>query len=175
MKNTKLKKIVYISLLVSTLCVICPFSINIGPIPFSLATLFIMLYATLFDLTISVSTVIIYILLGCVGLPVFSGGVGGIQKIFSPTGGFIIGYIFLCLIIALFYNKSKNVFYKIFILICANFILYSIGVMYFIIITNNTFLVALSLCVFPFLLTDAIKIILVINISKWIKSRLSPK
>ena len=175
MKEINLKKIVYISLLVSILCIICPFSINVGPIPFSLATFFIMLYAIIFDLTISISAVSIYILLGSIGLPVFSGGVGGIQKIFSPTGGFIIGYIFLSLIIALFYNKSKNVFYNIFILICANFILYSIGVMYFIIITNNTFLVALSLCVFPFLLTDVIKIILVINISKWIKSRLSPK
>lgn len=172
MKGINLKKIVYISLLVSILCIICPFSINVGPIPFSLATFFIMLYAIIFDLTISISAVSIYILLGCIGLPVFSGGVGGIQKIFSPTGGFIIGYIFLSLIIALFYNKSKNVFYKIFILICANFILYSIGVMYFIIITNNTFLVALSLCVFPFLLTDAIKIILVEIISKLIKPKL---
>ena len=130
MKEINLKKIVYISLLVSILCIICPFSINVGPIPFSLATFFIMLYAIIFDLTISISAVSIYILLGSIGLPVFSGGIGGIQKIFSPTGGFIIGYIFLCLIIALFYNKTKSIFLKIFILIFANFILYLIGVSY---------------------------------------------
>ena len=171
MKKNRLKKALYIALLASTLCIICPFAIYFGPIPFSMATFFIMLYATIFDIEIAVGSVILYIGLGCIGLPVFTGGIGGIQKIFSQTGGFIIGYIFLSFIISLLYNKMENTVYKLLVLFLANLCLYVVGISYFMFITNNNFITSISLCVVPFLLTDTIKIILVMIVSKLIRLR----
>ena len=171
MKMTKknVKNLITISLLASILSVLSPFTINVFIIPFSISTLLIMLYAVSFDLFISEMSVIIYILLGLVGLPVFSNGVGGINKLMSPTGGFIIGYIFLNLFIGLFYNKKENAFYHYLILLFGNAILYIIGSIWFMIVTNNSLYVSLMTCVVPFIISDHIKIFIVILITPKIK------
>ena len=164
------KNLVIISLLSSILCILSPFTINISVIPFSLSTLIIMIYAIVFDIHVSFFSVLIYIILGVVGLPVFSGGTGGVQKILSPSGGFIIGYIFLCLIIAVLYNDKYNFFIKYLILLFANLIMYFIGCVHFMYMTNYNIKTALVTCVVPFMITDNIKIILAILISKKIKN-----
>lgn len=170
MLNIKIKKLVIISLLSSILCILSPLTINISIIPFSITTLLIMIYAIVFDISISTFSVMIYIILGIVGLPVFSGGVGGVQKILSPSGGFIIGYIFLCLIISVLYNEKYNLFIKYLILLLANIIMYFIGCVHFMYITNSNINTAIMTCVIPFIITDNIKIILAILLSRRIKN-----
>ena len=132
-----------------------------------------MIYAIVFDIHISFFSVLIYIFLGIVGLPVFSGGTGGVQKILSPSGGFIIGYIFLCLIIAVLYDDKYNFFIKYLILIFANLIMYSIGCVHFMYITNSSIKTALITCVVPFIITDNLKIILAILLSHRIQHRIN--
>ena len=50
----------------------------------------------------------IYLLLGMVGLPVFNGFSGGVQKLVGPTGGYLIGYLFLVFFTGLFVEKFPN-------------------------------------------------------------------
>ena len=166
------KNLVIISLLSSILCILSPFTINISIIPFSISTLLIMIYAIVFDIHVSFFSVLIYIILGVVGLPVFSGGTGGVQKILSPSGGFIIGYIFLCLIIAVLYNDKYNFFIKYLILLLANIIMYFIGCVHFMYMTNSNIKTAIITCVIPFIVTDNIKIILAIFMSHRIQQRI---
>ena len=170
MHNIKIKELVIISLLSSILCILSPLTINISIIPFSITTLLIMIYAIVFDISISTFSVMIYIILGIVGLPVFSGGVGGVQKILSPSGGFIIGYIFLNMIISILYKDKYNFFIKYLTLLIANIFMYCIGCIHFMYITNSNIKTTLVTCVLPFLITDNIKIVLAIYMSHKIKN-----
>lgn len=166
------KNLVIISLLSSILCILSPFTINISIIPFSISTLLIMIYSIVFDIHISFFSVLIYIFLGLVGLPVFSGGTGGVQKILSPSGGFIIGYIFLCLIIAVLYDDKYIFFIKYFILLFANVTMYFIGCVHFMYMTSSNINTAIMTCVIPFIVTDNLKIILAILLSHRIQQRI---
>ena len=78
-------------------CIISPFAIAfpISPVPMSLATL--MLYLSVYILGKKHATIScgIYLLIGLVGIPVFSGFTGGASKLLGPTGGYLIGYLAL--------------------------------------------------------------------------------
>lgn len=78
-------------------CIISPFAIAfpISPVPVSLATL--MLYLSVYILGKKHATIScgIYLLIGLVGIPVFSGFTGGAGKLLGPTGGYLIGYLAL--------------------------------------------------------------------------------
>lgn len=61
-------------------------------------------------------SVIVYVLLGLAGVPVFAGFSGGIGVLFGPTGGYIIGFIFTALIVGLMTEKlGKNFGLKLFL------------------------------------------------------------
>lgn len=87
-----------IAIFTALLCILAPMSIPIGPVPISLTTLVI--YLSLYILGMKKGTIsfLIYLLLGLVGLPVFSGYSGGPAKLLGPTGGYIIGFLFIALI-----------------------------------------------------------------------------
>ena len=100
----------------------------------------------------------------------FSGATGGVQKILSPSGGFVIGYIFLCLIIAVLYDDKYYFFIKYLILLIANIFMYCIGCIHFMYVTNSNINTAIMTCVIPFIITDNIKIVLAIFMSQRIKN-----
>ena len=83
-----------IALMAALQCIISPFAITfpISPVPISLATL--MLYLSIYILGKKHATIScgIYLLIGLVGIPVFSGFTGGVGKLLGPTGGYLIGY-----------------------------------------------------------------------------------
>ncbi|MBO6308102.1 MAG: biotin transporter BioY, partial [Oribacterium sp.] len=86
------------ALMAAVLCISAPFAINIGPIPISLATFVI--YISIFVLGVKSAAIstFLYLVLGMIGLPVFSEFQGGIGKLLGPTGGYLIGYIPMVLI-----------------------------------------------------------------------------
>lgn len=103
--------------------------IGIGA-PLTLQTLFVMLAGTILGEKLGTISILIYVLLGFIGLPIFAGMQGGPGVIFGPTGGFIISFILL----AYFAGKMKSVkiinneFLNIvIILIVGNILLYMIG------------------------------------------------
>ena len=124
------------------------------------------------------------VLLGAVGLPVFSGGAGGFAKLFGVTGGYIVGYIPCALIsglfVDLFYKKnaSKNPFvngaWAIPVgMIAGTVVLYALGTIWYIIARGVTLEVALASCVVQFLIGDTIKIICATVITVVLRDRLS--
>ena len=161
----KINNIALISLITATICVLAPISIPIGPVPITMATLVIMLIATLFEEKILLTSIFLYIFLGMVGLPVFSNMQGGFFVILSPTGGFIIGYIVFSIIIAKLYSRNNKLYKNFFALIIANIVLYIIGTIYYSIITSNSIYYSFIVCVLPFILVDMLKIIIVLAIS----------
>ncbi|MCL2151733.1 MAG: biotin transporter BioY [Oscillospiraceae bacterium] len=149
------------AMLTAMISVVAPFSIMIGPVPLTFATLMVYLTVGTLGWKYGTLSVVVYILLGAVGLPVFSNFEGGFHKIAGVTGGYIVGYIPCALATGLIAKAFKN---KIQAYICGMLIgtalLYTCGTAWFMLQTGNTLPASLALCVTPFLIGDAIKIII---------------
>ena len=141
-------------------------------IPFPLPTFGVFVTAGLLGGRRGTLTIVIYLLLGAVGLPVFSGFTGGIGHMLGPTGGYIIGFIFTALIMWLaehLYGKSDKVL--ILSMIAGLIVCYVFGTAWFMIVyTKNTgeigLMTALSWCVIPYIIPDIIKIILAVILTR---------
>ena len=108
MKNKKLTtyQMAVTALMAAALCVLGPLSVPIGAIPISLSNFVICLTAWLLGPKFGTLSVAVYLLIGLVGVPVFSGYGAGIAKLAGPTGGYLVGYLLLAFIGGLFIEKS---------------------------------------------------------------------
>ncbi|PTX15648.1 biotin transporter BioY [Halanaerobium congolense] len=144
--------------------------IPIGPVPITLQTLFVLLSGKLLGKKYGVLAQITYLLLGAFGLPIFSGGRGGLGVLLGPTGGFLISFIPAAWIAAhSFADKKKNFL----ILIAAVLSNYIIGSFYFSFITSTPLIAAFTMTVLPFIPGDLFKIIVVLILAPVIKKRIN--
>ncbi len=86
------RDIVLCGLSIALLVVSCFFTIPLGPVPFTMQTAVIILIALLLTPRQAVIACGVYLLMGAIGLPVFSNMTGGIGKLLGPTGGFLFSY-----------------------------------------------------------------------------------
>jgi len=107
-ENTKIKEIVLIGLMSAVICILGPLSIPlpVSPVPISMTNLAI--YFTLYVLGTRRGCIsyLIYLLIGFAGVPVFSAFTAGPGKLLGPTGGYLIGFIFMALIAGLFIDRQ---------------------------------------------------------------------
>ena len=99
-QKIRTKQMVLIALMTAVTCVLGPLSIPLpfSPVPISLTNFAIFLAIFVLGMKNGTISFIIYLLLGAVGVPVFSSFRGGFQVLAGPTGGYLIGFIFLALI-----------------------------------------------------------------------------
>ena len=99
-QKIRTKQMVLIALMTAVTCVLGPLSIPLpfSPVPISLTNFAIFLAIFVLGMKSGTISFIIYLLLGAVGVPVFSSFRGGLQVLAGPTGGYLIGFIFLALI-----------------------------------------------------------------------------
>ena len=86
----KFESMTLIALGAALIAALSPFTIPLGPIPITLQTLAIGLIASIYRPKEATLSVVIYLLLGAIGLPVFAGGHGGIASFYGPTAGFLL-------------------------------------------------------------------------------------
>ena len=102
-KKMSTRQMTFIALMTAVTCILGPLSIPLpfSPVPISFTNLAI--YLSLYVLGLNGATIsyLVYLLIGMVGVPVFSGFSGGFGKLAGPTGGYLIGFIFLTLIAGL--------------------------------------------------------------------------
>lgn len=168
MNNKKIKQLVVNAMFIALLVVSSYIAISINNISFTLQLLVVFLIVLLLDIKNSFIVLVIYLLMGLIGLPVYSGFTSGL----TPSFGFIIGFTTVP-IIHYFLNriiKIKNISLKYFIISIMNLIIIDIiGTIYFSIYMRVDIITALSITVFPFVLIDILKIIISIIVSKRIK------
>ena len=117
-------------------------------------------------------SILVYILTGLVGVPVFSGFKGGASALFGLTGGYIIGFLFMGIIFLLSEGFiSEKLISKVISLVVGLIVCYAFGTLWFIRIYNMggetvSFKTALSLCVLPFILPDILKLVLAVILYK---------
>ncbi len=140
-------------------------------VPFTLQTFAVFLAVAVLGGKRGTLSVIVYVLLGAVGLPVFSGFKGGIGVLLNTTGGYIIGFIFSALLMWAFEKAfGKKAWALILSMILALALCYAFGTIWFMIVyANNVGAVGLSAvlgwCVIPFVIPDLIKIALAFILS----------
>lgn len=170
----KTKMLILSALFAAVTAVFSQILIPIGPVPINLGTLAVFLAGGFLGHKYGTLSIGVYILLGVVGVPVFAGFKGGAAAITGPTGGYIIGYLFIAFIVGLAVSKSEKV--SLIILISAMIIglaiCYILGTTWFIHLTGWTLKKALMTCVVVFLPGDALKIFLATVMVKKLKPRL---
>ncbi len=150
------------ALMAALLCVLSPVSIPLASlVPISLASLMVMLAGSVLGRKEGVIAVLIYLLCGMAGLPVFAEFSSGITVLFGVTGGFLFGYLPLAYCSGLFYENGKDTRSLLTGTILGTVILYTIGTLWFMFYLKTDLLKALAACVLPFLIGDALKIFLV--------------
>ena len=174
-KTFSVQKMAIIALMTAVLCILAPISIPIfiSPVPVSLGVLAVYLTAYVLSPLDATISVIIFILLGTFGLPVFSGYSGGLSKLVGPTGGYIIGFLFTVYISSLFIHMKKGIIYDVIGMITGLALCYILGTIWFSYQQGKGFIASLLLCVVPFLIGDAIKIIVAVILGTQINKRLS--
>ena len=110
-------------------------------------------------------SILIYIALGAIGVPVFSGFKSGFGVLLGSTGGYIIGFIFTALIVGIVSDKTNKLWALILSMVVGILVCYAFGTAWFAVVyakTNEPASLAtiLGWCVIPFLIPDAIKIAL---------------
>ncbi len=105
--------------------------------PVTLQTFFVLLTALVLPFKASTLAIVTYIVLGLIGLPIFSGG-GGLGYVLMPNFGFIIGFLIATVIISVITEKLKNsiLWHYILISLLGMAVIYIIGILYFAFITN---------------------------------------
>lgn len=172
-KKFKTIDIVYIGLFAALIAVCAWISIPMT-VSFTLQTCAVCLTAGLLGWKRGTLTILVYILLGMVGLPVFTGFKSGIAAVTGPTGGYIVGFIFTALIVGLAADRlGKKLWVNILFMAIGILVCYLFGTVWFMIAYKVTFASALTTCVIPFLIPDAVKIavvaILVNRLKKFVK------
>ncbi len=169
--SVNVRNMVFIALFAAIICIMAPFSLSVGVIPISLGTFAIYLAGGFLGGKKGMAAVGVYILLGAVGLPVFTGFTGGFAKLLGVTGGYIIGYIPLALITGIFAEKNKA--FLPLGMVLGTLACYAFGTAWFMISTGSELVPALLSCVVPFLIGDAIKIAAASAICIPLRSRLN--
>ena len=149
------------AVIAALLCIAGPLSIAAGPVPLSLATFAVYLAGAILGKKWGTAAVGLYLLIGIIGVPVFSGLSGGFQKLAGVTGGYLVGYLPCAFLTGMGAERAKNEGRKWVLpamMVLGTVILYGIGTAWFMIQTGNALGAALGLCVLPFLPGDAAKI-----------------
>ena len=178
-QHMKTKDIVNISLF-TTLLAVCAWIYIPTTIPFTMQTFAVFLAMLMLGGRKGTIVILIYLLLGLIGVPVFSGGTAGPGILLGATGGYMIGWIFLGIIVRLtekFITRNMSetkVCMQITALIVGLLICYLFGTLWFVKVyanqsMNTGFVAAFSVCVLPFIIPDLAKLALAYTVSRRMK------
>ncbi|HEX3017261.1 MAG TPA: biotin transporter BioY [Caproicibacter sp.] len=161
MKRKSTFQLVVIAMFAALTAVLAQFSVPIGPVPICLSTLGVYLAGGILGAAGGTVSIIVYVLLGAAGLPVFAGFSGGFHVIAGPTGGYIFGFVACAWIIGILSRRfGRKLLPLVFSMILGTAVCYILGTAWFMFVTKRGLMESLALCVIPFLIGDAAKIAL---------------
>jgi biotin transport system substrate-specific component len=136
--------------------------IPISPVPFSLSLAAIFLAGALLPKNHAALAQVVYILLGVIGLPVFSKMQGGPGVLVGPTGGYLIAYPIMAYLIALIIEKTgkRNFPVYLFSMLCSLVVCYTLGTLWLSLVAHLSIAAAFAAGVLPFAILDVVKAVL---------------
>ncbi len=175
MKNHNTTTLTLIGLMAAVTCILGPLSIviPISPVPISFTNLAIFFSAILLGWKKGTISFIVYLFIGFIGVPVFSFFTSGPAKLLGPTGGYLIGFIFLALIAGFFVDKYPDKTYMhILGMLLGMIVPYALGSAWLAFQANMTFEEALFAGVIPYIPGDIVKIIIAATLGNTIKKQI---
>ena len=168
------KELILCSLFAAIIAILSQISI---PLPFTYVPFTMQIFAVavtglILDVKLGSISILIYLLLGGIGIPVFAKFSGGIGVLLGPTGGYLLGLPLMIYIICFVKDKSSSTLMIFLSLIIGLISLYIIGTLMFAIITRNTIYQSILYCVAPFVFLDLIKLTLAYKIGSAISRRI---
>ncbi|MBE6027953.1 MAG: biotin transporter BioY [Clostridiales bacterium] len=158
---------------------ICSWIFIPATVPFTMQTFGVFLCVGLLGGRRGTLAVSVYLLLGAVGLPVFSGFTGGIGHLFGATGGYIIGFLFSALVMWLIEHLHGRSMKTLVLSMIAGLITcYAFGTVWFMLVYAKDsgsvgLMTALGWCVFPYVIPDAVKIALATALTRRLRPLIS--
>lgn len=143
-------------------------------VPMTMQTFAVTLAGILLGSKKGAISLIVYLLLGFIGLPVFSGFTGGAQALINVTGGFLLSFPIMAYLIGLgteHRHERKGMFLAC--LVLGTVVNYIIGTVMFCLLTGSSAAAGFTACVLPFIPTAVIKAVLAAVLGLNIQKRLS--
>ena len=171
--STKMRTVdmVYIALF-AVLMAVCSWISIPAAVPFTMQTFGVFLAVAVLGGKRGTLAILVYLLLGAVGAPVFAGFSGGISALVGSTGGYIIGFLFLALVMWLMERLlGKRTWVLAVSMVLGLVVCYAFGTAWFMVVYARTtgaigLWTALGWCVFPYIIPDLAKIVLALMLSK---------
>lgn len=169
--NKKLLSLTYIAMSSALIAVCAWITLPLGPVPFTMQTFAVITVAGLLGWKRAVVSVLVYIAIGALGAPVFSGFGGGVGVLTGVTGGYVVGFIFTAFIVGLTTDRFKGTLALAIGMLGGILCCYIFGTVWFMVVyTRSTgaigLISVLSKCVFPYILPDLLKIALALLLTK---------
>lgn len=170
--NSKLntRRLAVCAVMAAVMCVIAPISIPIGPISITGGTLAIYLSVYLLGGAWGAASVLVYLLVGFVGVPVFSNYMGGAARLLGPTGGYLVGYLPMAFLAGLIIEQTWRrlggqdkksaalaLAVQFLAMVLGTAVLYAFGTTWYCFQAGVDLQKALAACVFPFIPFDLMK------------------
>lgn len=152
----KERDVAFVSLFAALTAVGAFISLPLGPVPFTLQVLFVLLSGAILGPFQGALSQIIYLLLGVIGFPVFAGGTSGIGHLFGPTGGYLFGFVFASFLVGLL-SKNQRFWIKFFSMLLGILVIHFLGVLQLSFVAGMGFKKALLVGSLPFFPLDAVK------------------
>ena len=165
---SKVQAMTRVALSAAALCIVAQFSVPIGAVPVTLQTLMVVLVGVL--LGPKLGALLVYLLLGCVGLPVFSGGTGGIGRLAGATGGYLIGFIPMAWLSGL--CAERGYVHQTLCALAGYALLDALGTLQLMWVAQMNLAAALAAAVWPFLLKDLICVLGGVALGRAVKKRI---
>ena len=172
MTQTKTRLMCITALCAALLSVVSPWSIPLpGGVGLTLGVFAVFFAGTMLPAGWAATACILYLLIGAVGLPVFSGMQGGFQVLVGMTGGYLWAYPFMAAILALACRYTKSLWLRFAAVPLAMLVCYALGTAWFMHVTGMELMPSLAACVFPFILPDLLKGVAAVLLGKALEKR----
>ena len=176
-RRKKTYDMAYIGLFVGLMAICSWISIPTA-IPFTMQTFAVFLAVMILGGKRGTLAIVVYLLLGLVGVPVFAGFSAG-PGVFGTTGGYLIGFVFSGLLMWLMERiADRKVWVQMLSMLLGMVTYYIIGTIWFMVVYGNTngpvsLLTALGWCVFPFVIPDLVKAALALGFGNALRKPLA--
>ena len=168
--GSNLKPLVFAALFAALTAAVAPLKIPLGftPVPITLQTLVVLMSGAMLGPYYGALAMILYVVVGILGLPVFAGGGSGIGAVLGPTGGYLISYFIAAYAIGkIVQMKKKPAFFDYVVaMVAGTIIIYVLGAGWGMVVTGLGIAAILAGWVFPFIIGDTIKLLAAAYIAK---------
>lgn len=157
----QVKEMLLCALMVAVMAVLAQLTIPVGAVPFTMSIMGVYLAAGILGKKLAPLAMIVYVLLGAFGAPIFTGAKGGLPVVAGPTGGFLWGYIVAAYLIAgLYPSKQEGIsYFKVGgAFLAGMLVIYGLGLIQLSFLLGMDLKKAFLVGAAPFLVPDLIKV-----------------